>query len=225
MSRTRIAFVTCERLPEITQDDGLAVAALIARGASVEARIWSQPDIRWEDFDAVVIRSAWDYHLRIDEFLAWLERLEAVSANVWNPPALLRWNLDKAYLDELAARGIPKVPSRRVRRGHRVALATILGELGWDDAVVKPAVSASAHRTFRTLQSEAEELFFELLQTGDALVQPFQPQVTSEGEWSLCYFGGSFSHAVLKRPGAGDFRTQTEMGVLSLRCHRQLPFW
>jgi glutathione synthase/RimK-type ligase-like ATP-grasp enzyme len=208
----RIAFVTCERLPQIAEDDRLAAEALAARGATVAARVWTDPAVRWEEFDAVVIRSAWDYHLRSAEFLGWLDRLEAVSARVWNPPPLLRWNLDKAYLEELAARGVSTVPMRRVQRRACVSLATILAEAGWDDAVVKPAISASAYRTFRTTDKEAEQLFSRLLEEGDALVQHYQPEVVGEGEWSFCFFGGSFSHAVLKRPRKGDFRTQTELG-------------
>src|SRR6266540_1929930 len=142
--------------------------------------------------------------------------LAAVPA-VWNPPAILRWNSHKGYLRDLAARGVPVVPTRWLARGTPVELAQLLRDVGWSDAVVKPAVSASAHGTWRTSFETAgadQRRLDELLRSGDVMVQPFMSEVRDAGEWSILFLGGRFSHAVLKRPGAGagDYRVQLEFG-------------
>lgn len=215
MPPPRIAFATYERAPDLTDDDRLAAEALARAGAVVEPAIWSDPDVAWAGFDLVVLRSCWDYHRREDDFRRWLGELEAGGAAPWNPAPLVRWNLDKRYLDELGGAGVPVVPTERVARGGRLELAALLARRGWDEVVVKPAVSASAWGTWRASRGsarEADERAAELLRETSLLVQPFVPEVATEGEWSLLFFGGRFSHAVLKRPKPGDFRVQADHG-------------
>jgi glutathione synthase/RimK-type ligase-like ATP-grasp enzyme len=210
----RAAFVTWRGLPALSADDRLAAAALERHGVAVEAVSWDDPAVDWVGYSAVVVRSTWDYHRRPLEFQRWIERLEHSGAPLWNPPALLRWNLDKRYLGELAQLGIAVVPTRTVRRGSGATLAGTLDEAGWGEVVVKPAISASAHETWRSSPTRARSdarRFSALLESGDVLVQPYQPAI-EEGEWSLCFFGGRFSHAVLKRPRPGEFRVQAELG-------------
>jgi hypothetical protein len=165
----------------------------------------------------VLVRSCWDYHHRLEEFLAWVARLERAEVPVWNPPALLRWNSHKGYLRDLSARGIPIVPTRWLERGAPVDLAQLLRDAEWRDVVVKPAVSASAHGTWRTSVDAAsadQRRLDELLRAGDVMVQPLMSEVRDpeEGEWSILFLGGRLSHAVLKRPAAGDYRVQWEFG-------------
>ncbi len=162
----------------------------------------------------MVIRSTWDYHHRAAEFLGWIARLEASGVRVWNPAPLVRWNLDKHYLVELENRGVPVVPTVTLMRGSPTALLDLLESAGWDQAVVKPAVSASAYETWRTSRASAAGdvgRFGALVAAGDVLLQPYVAAV-EQGEWSLCFFGGRYSHAVLKRPRQGDFRVQLELG-------------
>jgi hypothetical protein len=171
--------------------------------------------VRWGDFDRLVLRSCWDYHKRPDEFLAWLALLEAQGAPLWNPPRLVRANAHKSYLRALESAGVPVLPTAWLPRGAAADLRALLEERGWPEAVVKPAVSASAYGTWRTGVSRASEdqrALDDLLSRADVLVQPLAPEVARDGEWSLVFFGGSYSHAVLKRPGAGDFRVQSELG-------------
>jgi hypothetical protein len=128
---------------------------------------------------------------------------------------LVRLNADKAYLADLAAAGIPVVPTLRLERGAAVDLGDLLDERGWGEAVVKPAVSASAFRTWRIPHGEAaaaQEDFADLLAGSAVLVQPFLPEIQTRGEWSFLFFAGEFSHAVLKRPRDGEFRVQEEHG-------------
>jgi glutathione synthase/RimK-type ligase-like ATP-grasp enzyme len=209
-----IAFVTWRGLPALSADDRLAAAALVERGMAVVPAVWDDPAVDWGRFGAVVVRSTWDYHHRPAEFLDWIERLEHAGVRVWNPPSLLRWNLDKRYLAELEQRGVPVVPTVTVPKGSGAALGDLLIEAGWDVAVVKPAVSASAHETWRTSRAGTEMdagRFAAQVNAGDVLVQPYLSAV-EQGEWSLCFLAGRYSHAVLKRPRHGDFRVQSELG-------------
>ncbi|HEY9422953.1 MAG TPA: hypothetical protein VIW92_16190 [Thermoanaerobaculia bacterium] len=211
----RIAFVTHAGLPGLAADDRLAVEELSRRGAEVEPAVWDDSGVRWSGFDGVVLRSCWDYHLRPSHFLDWLARMEGEGVPLWNPAPVVRSNIDKGYLENLAMAGVPVVPMARVEKGGAADLAGILEERGWDDAMVKPAVSASAFRTWRTSREKApaeQPSFEELLSASSALIQPFLPEIQTQGEWSFIFLGGEYSHAVLKRPREGDFRVQDEHG-------------
>lgn len=212
----RVAFVTSEAYATLSADDRLAVDALGSIGIAVEAAVWTDASVRWGDFDLVVIRSAWDYHRRAEEFGGWLDRMDAGAIPLWNPAGLVRWNADKAsYLREVEDAGIPVVPTECVARGRPLELAAILERRGWDEVVVKPAVSASAWGTWRASRgtaAEADARAAEMLRGGSLLVQPFVPEIATAGEWSMIFLGGRFSHAVLKRPAAGDFRVQSDHG-------------
>jgi hypothetical protein len=213
----RIALATCAKLPTLNDDDRRLIPALGELGLEAVPAVWDSPDVCWDEFrgGAVLVRSCWDYHHRLEEFLAWVALLERAAAPVWNIPAVLRWNSHKSYLRDLAARGIPVVPTRWLERGASIELRRLLGDEGWRDAVVKPAVSASAFGTWRTSVETAgadQAPLDALLRAGDVMVQPFMSEVGNPGEWSILFFGGRFSHAVLKRPAAGDYRVQWEFG-------------
>jgi glutathione synthase/RimK-type ligase-like ATP-grasp enzyme len=210
----RVALVTCGTVPSLTEDDRLLPAALAALGARAQAVVWDDPAVAWTAFDRLVLRSVWDYHLRPDEFDAWLAARERDRAAMWNPASLVRWNAHKSYLRALAQRGVATVETAWLERGAVSQLAALMDARGWTDVVLKPAVSASAHRTFRASRADADARQADLaaiLAEGDALVQPFAPEI-ADGEWSLLFFGGAFSHAVRKHPAAADFRVQEELG-------------
>ena len=230
----RLAFATSEGYRALTADDRLAVVELERRGWLAEAAVWTDPHVAWKRYDGLVVRSCWDYHLAPDRFLSWLGAVEAGGTAVWNPPDLIRWNTDKRYLDDLARAGIGVVPTHRLSRTDAGRLDAFLDGIEWPEVVMKPAVSASAFRTRRVslgrdgLARErggrespardrgngdgAREAAAHILDHGDLLVQPFLPVVEREGEWSLVFFDGCYSHAVLKRPASGDFRVQGEWG-------------
>jgi glutathione synthase/RimK-type ligase-like ATP-grasp enzyme len=210
-----LALATYAALPELAADDALLVPELARAGIAARPAVWDDPAVRWGDFDAVVIRSCWDYHRKPVAFQAWIRRLEAFGVRVLNAPEMLRWNADKRYLRDLASRGVPTVPTRWVDCGGRASLADILAGEGWREVVVKPAVSASAEQTWRVSTTEVDDLqprFSALAARGHVLVQPFIEEIRVVGEWSLVFFDGAFSHAVLKRPGDGDFRVQSAHG-------------
>ncbi len=211
----RIALTTCARLPNLAPDEALLVRALSDHGIEGRAAIWDDASVDWSGFDAIVVRSAWDYHLKHDAFHAWLDRIETSGTPIWNPAPLLRWNSNKRYLGDLAKRGVNVVPTRWAEETPELTLAEIMERAGWREVVVKPAVSATAHETFRVHKDDAasfEERFSQLRADYQMQVQPLVREILGEGEWSLCFFGGEFSHALRKRPARGDFRVQDEHG-------------
>ncbi|MDP3542349.1 MAG: hypothetical protein Q8T11_07780 [Elusimicrobiota bacterium] len=214
MSASRVALVTCGSIPELNDDDHPLLAELWCLGIEAEPAVWDDPAVDWGSYDAAVIRSAWDYHLTPAAFPAWLARLEALGLPIWNPAPVVRANLDKSYLKELEAAGVKIAPTEWVKRGAAANLDEILAARGWDDAVVKPAVSAGAFRTSRVRRGreDGQAALDDALAHADAMIQPFLPEIETEGEWSFVFLGGEFSHAVLKSPRAGDFRVQQEHG-------------
>lgn len=206
-----IALATSEELPELDPDDAPLVAALAERGLEPRPVVWSDPDVDWAAFDLCLVRSVWDYFHRPAEFLDWVGRVgEAVP--LWNPPETVRWNAHKSYLGDLAARGVPVIPTAWARRGEAADLAAILAERGWDDAVVKPAVSGGSRGLHRVGDLAAAQAHLDaLLAEGDAMVQPFLPSIGG-GELSVICIEGEPRHAVRKTPRAGDIRVQPEHG-------------
>lgn len=182
--------------------------ALKAAGAEVVGAPWTAFDDPG-GFDLVLPLVAWGYHLRHAEWLAFLDRAEAEGWPVINPPALLRWNSDKAYLRELEAKGIAAVPTLEVDHLNEAALAAAHGVLGAAEVVIKPPVSAGAWGTYRLKPGEPvpQEVHGQRM-----LVQPWLGAVVEEGEYSLILLGGRLSHCVAKRPKAGDFRVQPYHG-------------
>jgi len=211
----RICFVTCRTWPDISDSDRLVQRALEARGATVEARPWNAPGADWDGFDAIVLRSNWDYHFEPDAFLDWLERLERAGARVWNPPALVRWNLTKAYLLDLARAGVPTVATVILEDESRAGLEGLMAARGWSRVVMKPVISASAHDT-RLVSAATMDEAVASLRSGairrPVLVQPFVEEIQTRGEWSLVFIETEMTHAVLKRPAAGEFRVQPRLG-------------
>jgi glutathione synthase/RimK-type ligase-like ATP-grasp enzyme len=189
-------------------------AALEAAGIKVEPRAWTQlGDL--SGVDAVLPLVAWGYHLRFAEWQALLDRMAAPDAPLMlNPPALLRWSSDKSYLAELAAAGIATVASQTVEALDDAALAEARAAFG-DQLVVKPLVSAAADDTFRL--GGADPIPPSVLGKR-MLVQPFMPSIAKSGEYSLMLFGGQFSHCIVKRPKAGDFRVQPHLGGSETPC-------
>lgn len=181
-------------------------------GVQTHAVIWDAPDVAWETYQAVVVRSCWDYHLHPSRFIAWLRHLQIP---LWNPAPLLEWNLHKTYLRDLQAQGVTIPPTCWLTRGSAADLATIFADRGWKEAVIKPAISATAYHTWRTTREQArqdQERFAALVQHTDMLVQQFMEPVVAEGEWPFVFFQKQYSHAVLKKAQPGDYRVQDDFG-------------
>lgn len=210
-----VALATCRQYPGLLDDDAPLVAALAAAGVKARPAVWDEPQ-DWRRFEAVLLRSVWDYYERPDEFLPWLAHLERVGARCFNPPALVRWNADKRYLRELAERGVPIPPTLWFERGSDPgAAAAAVAASGWDDVVIKPTISGGAWRTRRIAAREAVRHLDDMalvLRDAGLMAQPFLPEIVEQGEVSLLFFGGAFSHAALKRAKPGDYRVQWTHG-------------
>ncbi|ADB33466.1 conserved hypothetical protein [Kribbella flavida DSM 17836] len=206
----RIALATSADHPDLHEDDQPLVPALRTAGLDPVIEVWSDPSVDWSSYDAVLLRSVWDYHTRYVEFAEWLGQLDKAGVRVLNDSALVRWNADKSYLLELRERGVAIVPSQ-VAAG--ACLREVVAGLAGQEIVIKPTVSASALNTVRGVAgSEQLERAMDDLPDTVYLVQPFQREIVTDGEWSLMFFGGVYSHAVVKRPAAGDYRVQHEYG-------------
>ena len=229
----RIALVNDERwidpidrstyVTNILTEDGLLEQAFAAAGATTERVAWSDPTTDWTRFDALLIRQTWDYFERYEDFMGWLDRIDG-RVPVVNPVGTIRWNADKRYLVELADRGIATVPTIVVERGDCArALADRAGEVGWNEVVIKPAVSGAGRETHRLTarprgpaevphDPAAEALWQRLIVVEDMLIQPFVPAIVDDGEVSLVVIDGEASHAVRKIAAPGEFRVQDDHG-------------
>jgi glutathione synthase/RimK-type ligase-like ATP-grasp enzyme len=211
----RVALATYESAPELAPDDRPLVPALARVGVRAEPAVWSDASLPWESFDAVVIRSCWDYHLRVAEFFSWLDRLESADIRVWNPPTIVRWNADKRYLLDLTRRGVPTIPTMIALRGRPGDVEAIVHAEGWRRVVVKPAISASGfetHSLTSPFDAAARATIERVAGLSHVLVQPFVEEIPRDGELSFTFIDGRFSHATLKRARTGEFRVQTEHG-------------
>jgi glutathione synthase/RimK-type ligase-like ATP-grasp enzyme len=209
----RVALATSSKYPNLTDDDRLLFAPLSKRNIEAQPTIWNEPR-DWSLFNALIIRSCWDYHLQPEKFLQWIADLESAHVPIFNSAPIIRWNADKTYLRELEAKGIAVVPTLWPEPANQLSLSEKLRELAWPKAVVKPRISATAYRTqlvTANSAASAQLLFDDLRAVPGVMLQKFMDAIT-EGEWSLIFFAGTFSHAVLKKPKTGDFRVQNDFG-------------
>ena len=187
-------------------------AALTAAGAEVEPVAWTEAG-DMSRFDLVLPLVAWGYHLDYPRWLEFLDRAERERWPLINPPALLRWNSDKAYLAELAERGVSTVRTLAVEACCDADLDEARRRFGCDWLVIKPPVSANATGTHRL--GPNDDLPAES-RGRSMIVQPMIEEIARTGEFSLMLFDGEFSHAVVKRPAAGDFRVQPHLGGVTV---------
>lgn len=210
-----VALVTCSAFSQLHADDLLLARALEQLGIGAVPAVWSDPGVDWAAFAALVIRSPWDYFERATEFRAWLDARIASRVLMCNSGDILDWNYDKRYLQDLESAGISLVPTLCIERGERADVAARALVHGWREIVVKPTISGGAYRTYRFLVEDAKKYAKEIdatLADRGVLVQPFLPEILSDGELSLLFFDGVYSHAVRKRPKPGDYRVQFQFG-------------
>jgi hypothetical protein len=189
-----VVLASCNPMPAGDPEHAPLIEAFAALGIEARAVAWDA-DYDWSQTRAVLIRSTWDYHHRRDQFVAWAKRVP----NLFNPASIVEWNTHKSYLRELELRGVPIIPTRWVARGERLDLR----EVQWNEFVIKPAVSGGAWKTLRTTVAElpkAQEHLDALVQTHDAMVQPYLSAVEGYGERSLIWIDGEVTHALRKDP-------------------------
>lgn len=189
---SRVSLVTCAAFPAMEEDDQPLIPALAARGVDAVPCVWNDPAVDWDGFDLNVVRNPWDYTDHVDAFVAWA----TTTPRLANPGALIRWNVDKRYLAEIAAAGVPTIPTQYVAPGDPIP------DLPAGELVVKPTVSAGSRDTLRLDDPDAIVAQIELIRaTGrTAMVQPYLAAVDEVGETATLWFNGEYSHAARKGP-------------------------
>jgi glutathione synthase/RimK-type ligase-like ATP-grasp enzyme len=207
-----IGLLTCARLPNLFEADQALIPLFNERGVKAHAVVWNDPAVDWNLYDCLVIRNTWDYYTQSDSFIAWLESIRDQSVPMLNPVEVVLQNLHKFYLRDFEREGITIIPTLFSGQGARVSFDE-LSARGWGHVVIKPAISAGSYLT-KTFQVAALDRlsFDDLVSDGDWLIQPFIPEIERQGEMSMIFFNGRFSHAVVKKPKEGDFRVQRQYG-------------
>ena len=199
---------------QIALEEAWLAQALREQGLSVQRLAWDDPEQDWSQVRGAVLRSTWDYSERSEAFEAWLDQAGQQTL-LFNRYDLLRWNMDKHYLRDLAEQEVAIVPSVFVAKGQHMDLIALAQRFGWHEVIVKPVVSAGARDTLRLdlQQPQAAQQALDAASAREAsIVQPFLPSVLLQGELSLIVIGGEVCHAVRKTPRPGDFRVQDDHG-------------
>jgi len=210
-----VAFLSTDNLEAFFVYDELLLPYFNAEGWKVSTVSWHAKQYDWSQYDYVVVRSTWDYQQYPEAFLEVLAQIDTSSAILLNPLPLMRWNIEKYYLQDLAAKGCLTVPTCWQSRFNEDVIREQFELLESNKLVIKPVLSANADDTFVLTPECIHEYVDRLKHTFQSrafMVQPFLPSVVEEGEYSLFYFGGVLSHAILKKPAEGDFRVQEEHG-------------
>jgi len=196
--------------------DHLLAAPLKDAGWHCDTVSW-RAEVDWDQYHLVMIRSPWDYQLDAPGFLKVLETIDNSSARLDNPLDIVRWNINKLYLQELNEKGVAILPTLWRDTFSEKDFLTAFDTLATQEIVVKPCISAGAHDTFRINRDHAQSMLAKLqrkYQRRDFMLQAFSPEIVAEGEFSIFYFDDEYSHTILKTPKENDFRVQEEFGGL-----------
>ena len=209
------AILSMDNLDDFEAYDELLIEPLAKYGWQTEFVSWRATNVDWNQFDVVVIRTPWDYQDDAAAFLKVLEDIEASSAILENSLDIVRWNIDKQYLQDLEKKGIAIVPSLWREVLDKSELMSFFDHFDTQQIVLKPRISANADNTFWLTKAQAiakAEQLVEVFSDKPFIIQSFVENVIKEGEYSLFYFDGQYSHAILKTPKEDDFRVQEEHG-------------
>jgi glutathione synthase/RimK-type ligase-like ATP-grasp enzyme len=209
------AFLSMDNIEDFECYDSLLDEPLKQLGWKTQTINWRDRQVDWNHFDAVLIRSPWDYQQDPDAFIATLKRIEQSSATLFNSLQTVLWNIDKRYLQEIEAQGVATVPTRWGEQLNPADLPATFEQFNCEEIIIKPVISANADNTFRLTRELAQQTCDKLCDTFSTrhfMLQPFMNSIIDEGEFSLFFFAGSYSHCILKTPADNDFRVQEEHG-------------
>ncbi|MCE5317222.1 MAG: hypothetical protein LLG04_07655 [Parachlamydia sp.] len=211
----KIAVLICEKFERVPThvDNHELILPFEQHDLQYEEVIWDDPSIDLSQYAAVLVRATWDYIDKREQFLERIRQISSISIPLFNSLETLEWNSKKNYLLDLEKRGVPIIPTRILLKKRDSHVENTIQEMPSKEYIIKPAVSGGAHRTFRTNVDGIQQLYdANYTEEEEVLIQPFIPEIVSEGEWFLIFFEGSFSHAVLSKPAANDFRVQRMHG-------------
>jgi glutathione synthase/RimK-type ligase-like ATP-grasp enzyme len=195
-------------------EDQLVLDALKQEGVHAVRKSWSDPYFDWNSTKHILFRTTWDYFDRYDEFSKWLTDV-STKTKLLNSENIINWNIDKHYLTDLKAKGIHICETYFIEKGSSTTLQDLHEKLGWQKTVLKPCISGAARHTYKLDASNIEQhetIFQELISEEAMMLQPFQENIMTKGEYSFVVINGEYSHAVLKIAKPGDFRVQDDFG-------------
>lgn len=210
----KIGLLTCEKLPNLTPEDQLLIPELAKHSIVATAVIWDDVTIQWNEFDYLIFRNTWDYFEKETEFNNWLDQIENLGIKTLNSIDIIKNNKHKFYLRELEKQGIKILPTVFLEKTNHLDLAVII-PTHWQKMVLKPAFSAGSYLTAVFDRKDTEKIntdYQAIASEKELLLQEFMPEIQTEGETSFIFFNKKFSHAVNKKPVAGDFRIQSQFG-------------
>ena len=199
---------------QVLLEDQLLQTALEKKGLKVVKKDWADPKFDWTTTKYAIFRTTWDYFERFNEFFSWLEETKHQTTFI-NSADIIRWNIDKHYLQDLHKNNINIAPTLFIEKGDKITLKQLFDKTNWTEAVIKPAVSGAARHTYRITPENYlnhEKIFQKLITEECILFQEFLNDITINGEISLIMIGGKFTHAVKKIAKKGDFRVQDDHG-------------
>jgi len=199
----------------VQNEDDKLIDFLKSKGLNITKEIWNDEQANWESYDLAILKSPWDYFNLIEDFYNWLAKIESKKVKLLNPIDIVKWNADKHYLHDIEKAGLKVTPSIFLTKGDKINLHAYFSTSQTEKFIVKPAVSGGSKNTFKVTAANADEInekLSSLIEIEDFIVQPFLTEIEENGEWSFIFFGGKFSHALLKKAKAGDFRVQATFG-------------
>jgi glutathione synthase/RimK-type ligase-like ATP-grasp enzyme len=199
----------------VENEDDLLIKFLTSKGLTIKKEIWNNDEVKWENYDLAIVKSPWDYFNLIEDFYAWLAQLKGKNIRLLNPIDIIKWNADKHYLHDIAQAGLKVTDSIFLTKNETVDLNQYFSIFNTEKFIVKPVVSGGSKNTFKVTAANAEEIsetLKTLIRKEDFIIQPFLNEIEENGEWSFIYFGGKFSHALIKKAKSGDFRVQSTFG-------------
>lgn len=211
----KVAVLICKKFYQVPThvDNNELLPAFQNNRLQYEPVVWNDPHVDWKKYDAILVRATWDYIDHHAEFIKVLQTIKEQKIPLFNSYKQVVWNSKKTYLPELANKGIAILDTQMITQKQTPNISDAIVKLPESPLyVIKPAVSGGAHRTFRVPEESLQELYeIQYGRDEEVILQPYAPEI-AQGEWSLMFFNGEFSHAVLSKPAEGDFRVQRMHG-------------
>lgn len=218
MEKFKIALVTCSSMSNfethLENEEELLLNFLKKKEIEAKIEVWDDTSVNWESYDVVMIKSTWDYFDKVEQFRVWLDEMEKRQIKIYNSIGVLRWNMDKIYLNDLEKADIKVISTIWLDKNASFSLQKFKDELGAEEMIVKPRISGASKNTFKVGTENLKEIELklnELIKHEDFMAQPYMKEIEL-GEQSFLFFNGKFSHAVKKVPKANDFRVQHYFG-------------
>ncbi|GAB1443969.1 hypothetical protein MASR2M39_28140 [Ignavibacteriales bacterium] len=211
----KLGLVTCRAFPDLTEDDRLLLPAFKEKKIIAKPVIWNDGPLSPNEYDFLIVRSPWDYFLSTAEFISWMNKATIAGYKILNKPEIIKKNLHKSYIKELQRRGVLTADTMFIPKASILKLEEVFERKRFKRVVIKPAISAGAFETYLVSREEALDfnpVAAKILEFADLMIQDYIEEIETNGEYSLIFLNGEYSHTVLKRVAPGDFRTQTDFG-------------